>query len=155
MEARDADLMRHPARKQYVRFLVLGLLLAGIGALTMVTGTLSGLPFVILGPLVALLGWWGMSVLPANRLLNAAYAEIAQRRFVEAERLLDRAEAISRARLVRGVSQRHRALIALRRGDLQHALVFIEASLVKPVGRFGASFGLRAAEAYGKSLRAF
>ena len=129
----------HASRRLYGIWLGIGVLLAVIGAATIVLGeggllVAVGAAYLLLGGGAIPLGLWGRSAGAAVQITNTAFNEMTKGALGRAERLLNCAEQTSRTKLVRRVIHVQRAVIAMRRGDVDGAVAHCDAAIAVPVG---------------------
>jgi hypothetical protein len=146
-----------PLRRLYRRYVVLGVAVIAAGVLY---GALAGGAVVWLAPSVAValggcfiaLGAWGLHVGAAAQTLSSSLNLLQAGKLGEASALLDTLEGSTAARVV---TSRHlqRAMIAVRRGDLDAVIRHADLALAGPWSvllratheiQRGAAFGLRA-----------
>jgi len=128
----------HPGRRLFLTYATLGALATAAGLAMF--GVLSGPAMVATGALYCAIGVWffgvgayGVAAGSAVQAVNASLNLIGQGRLREAEALLDTVRS-SRVRNVQRVALVQRALIALRRGALDDALLAASAATRVPVG---------------------
>jgi len=126
-----SEATRDVARRQ----LALSALIVLVGTVTLLLGSwVAGV--ALLGAGAFLSGIAGLVRLSGSGvpLVNTAFNALLQGRVAEAERLLDQAESRYQLGYIHRVIDLQRASIALRRGDLQAALIRVESALARPPG---------------------
>jgi hypothetical protein len=117
------------------RQIVFGGSIAALGVASFAVGSWAvGVPLVVFGGLVGGLGVIVRVSGDAVPAVNTAFNALLQGRVAEAEGILDRAEGRWQLGYIRRVIDLQRASIAMRRGDLEGALVRAEAALVRRSG---------------------
>lgn len=137
----SSSIPRHATYRYHTALFAVGLALLVIGGFGAASalGAESAIEFVTpavlvaLGGTLAVLGSVGRKAGGGVQLVNSSFDLVARGRFADAEKLLDEADKTNPSTLIQCVSALQRALIAMRRGDVQTGLAHVDRGLeMKP-----------------------
>jgi hypothetical protein len=124
-----------PSRAMARRQIVMGGVMIAVGAAPLLlAGLTTAVPLVAGGVTLVALGLYLRASGEAVQVVNTSYNAITQGRTAEAEGLLDHAEKSFHIGYIRRIMDLQRAIIAMRRGDLEGALARTDAALARPLG---------------------
>lgn len=150
----------HGTRRLATRQIVIGasvILMSGGAFIVGVSGGGGLFMFAVMGMMLVGLGFYSRSVGAAVQVVNKAFNLASFGKLHDAGELLDFAEATFRLNYIRRVIDLQRAVIAMRRGELDVALRHIDAAILRPLtlmARYHEQIQLISAHAIRAVLRA-
>jgi hypothetical protein len=150
----------HATRRIATRQIIVGgslILMSGVALAAGVSSVDFLVIFAVMGSTLAGLGLYTRSVGAAVQVVNKAFNLASFGKLRDAGELLDFAEATFRLNYIRRVIDLQRSVIAMRRGELEDALRYVDAAIVRPlslISRYHERMQLTAAHAIRAVLRA-
>src|SRR5262245_42300738 len=128
----------HAAKKLVRRQMALGVgfSLVSVALIAVGSGVVAGIPMLCASALFFGLGLYNRSLGAAVQVVNKSFNAASFGHLKDAGELLDYAEETFRLGYIRRVIDLQRSIIAMRRGELDAALLRAAAAIVRPLGVF-------------------